>query len=216
MGYSPGAAYYAEFATSNPSTAARQTADDLPVATANRNGVDDAEFVLVVTLIGIGRYTITGTVPVGYSEGDRVWISVTATVTGQTGPVSGGDVVDWFTVDVLEGATLAAIAAVAAEISNLSGTGGGSVLVDQDYGAVNQYTYETSLALPVQDGRVRVYLTADIDAGRTGNAYLRGTTTTDAAGHWRNPLYLDPGAYTIFFDKPGIYEVTTAMLVVVA
>lgn len=133
MSYPPGAAYYAEFTTSNPSTAAAQTADSLPVATANHNGVDDATFALTVTLLDVGRYKITGTVPSAYVVGDRVWISVVATVTGAAGPVTGKGPVDDFAValawggiftDAQVGVLLRAVGAATAGdvLSNVDGT----------------------------------------------------------------------------------------------
>lgn len=82
MIYTPGQAYYKEFTTSNPTTGAAANADALPAATANRNGADDAAFVLTVANLDTGRYKITGTVPAGYVEGDVVNVTVAATVGG--------------------------------------------------------------------------------------------------------------------------------------
>src|SRR5215831_18359702 len=76
----PGSNYYAEFTTANPGTGAAQNADSLPLATATRNGTDDATFTLTVTNMATGRYKVAGTVPGGYAAGDQVQVSVTATV----------------------------------------------------------------------------------------------------------------------------------------
>lgn len=105
----PGSAYHGEFTTSNPATGATATADTLPVAVAHRNGSADAEFVLTVTLYDTGRYLVSGTVPAGYSAGDVVIISVTATVDG----VTGKGVIDTFTIDTAyTGDLIAGIAAI--------------------------------------------------------------------------------------------------------
>jgi hypothetical protein len=91
--YYPSDAYYAEFTTQRFDTGAATTSDSLPVATANRNGVDDSGFALTVAPIDAGRYKITGTVP-AYSSGDIVNISIAATVNS----VAGKGVVDTFRV----------------------------------------------------------------------------------------------------------------------
>jgi len=82
MFYAPGQAFIAQFVTTRFSTGAAYDATGTPVATATRNGTDDAAFVLTVTKLATGRYKITGTVPSGYALHDRVQISVAATVDG--------------------------------------------------------------------------------------------------------------------------------------
>lgn len=78
--YKPGDPFYAEFLTRDPSTNLLRNADATPVLTANRNGADDAAFVIAVTNPATGRYRATGTVPVGYARGDTVIVRVDATV----------------------------------------------------------------------------------------------------------------------------------------
>lgn len=95
MSRKPGDSYYTEFTTANFSTGVAQTADSLPVATANHNGTDDGAFALTVTLIDTGRYKISGTVPSSYAAGDTVIISISATVGG----VAGKGAVDSFMID---------------------------------------------------------------------------------------------------------------------
>jgi hypothetical protein len=75
-----GQSYSRLFVCSSGSGAAVD-ADSLPVATASRNSVDDAGFVLTVAKIDTGRYRITGQVP-AYSVGDLVDVSVAATIQG--------------------------------------------------------------------------------------------------------------------------------------
>lgn len=79
--YAPSASYFGEFTTSS-ATGAATDADSLPTVTANRNGTDDGTFALTATRIDTGRYKVTGTVPSGYASGDRVNLSVAATIGG--------------------------------------------------------------------------------------------------------------------------------------
>lgn len=95
MSYQASDAYVGEFCTQAFATGIATNADSLPTATANKNGTDDAAFVLTCANIDTGRYKITGTVPVGYVAGDVVNISVAATVL----TVGGKGVVDSFVVD---------------------------------------------------------------------------------------------------------------------
>lgn len=90
----PNTSYYAEFVTSDPYTKAAADADSLPAATATKNGTDDGAFSLTVTKIDTGRYKITGTVPADYAHGDRVDVSVAATVSS----IAGKAVVNSFVV----------------------------------------------------------------------------------------------------------------------
>jgi len=92
MIYKPSTPYYAEFTTTHPTTGAAQNADTLPVATATKNGVDDGTFALTVTNMDAGRYKLTGTVPAGYVAGDRVQITVAATVNSVAGKAVVGNI----------------------------------------------------------------------------------------------------------------------------
>jgi hypothetical protein len=92
----PGGSYVAEIVTSNPATGAAVNADSTPVATANRNGTDDATFTLSVTNIDTGRYKVTGTIPASYIPGDTVIVSVAATVSS----VAAKAIVEKFIVDI--------------------------------------------------------------------------------------------------------------------
>lgn len=82
MKYKPSQAYYKEFTTARFSSGAAYDATGTPVVTANKNGTDDAAFVLTAANIDTGRYKITGTVPAGYADGDIVNVTVAATVDG--------------------------------------------------------------------------------------------------------------------------------------
>jgi len=95
MIYKAGGSYYGEFTTQRFDTGNATDADSLPTATATTNGADDGSFTLTCAKIDTGRYKITGTIPVGYSIGDRVQVSVAATVNS----VAGKNVVDSFSID---------------------------------------------------------------------------------------------------------------------
>lgn len=94
MPYLPGDTYYGMFVTEYPPVGAI-TADELPVATMNRNGVDDGAVSLTVSELHTGHYKVTGTIPETYEAGDTVHVSVSADV--QTIPVV--IVVDSFVLD---------------------------------------------------------------------------------------------------------------------
>ncbi len=105
----PGDSYYGEFAVCNPATGAASAADELPVATARRNGADDVNFVLTVTSVGTGRYSVAGSVPLTYEAGDTVTISISASVN----TVSGFGVIDSIQIaEVMASDLVAPIAAI--------------------------------------------------------------------------------------------------------
>jgi hypothetical protein len=95
MSYRPGDTFYGEFTTCNAATGAAQDADGLPVATATRNGADDAAFALTVTNLDTGRYKVSGTIPATYAKGDSLQVSIAATVGG----IAGKAVIDSLVLD---------------------------------------------------------------------------------------------------------------------
>ncbi len=95
MIYKPNMNFSAQFVTQRFDTGVATDADTLPVATASKNCVDDATFVLTVTKMATGRYKITGTIPSNYVTGDTVDISVVATVNTKTGT----DIIKSFMID---------------------------------------------------------------------------------------------------------------------
>jgi hypothetical protein len=94
-----GSNYYSQFSLSNPTTGAAQNADSLPTATATRNGVADAGFVLTVVNSATGLYTVSGVIPSSYATGDWVSISASATVAG----VHATAVIETFVVTTISG-----------------------------------------------------------------------------------------------------------------
>jgi hypothetical protein len=102
--YKPGMTYYNQFCTQDQSGAATD-ADSLPAATASKNCVDDAAFVLAVAKMDTGRYSIIGTVPLSYVTDDVVEIVVNASVGG----VSGKNIISDFIVEEDSGANAVTI-----------------------------------------------------------------------------------------------------------
>jgi hypothetical protein len=112
--------YYGMFCTQRFDSGASADADSTPVATANRNGADDAGFSLTVARIDLGRYLISGVIPAGYAAGDSVQVSVAASVAG----VAAKAVVDQFQIVAVDlndpaGAGLTDLAAVKGKTDNL-------------------------------------------------------------------------------------------------
>ncbi len=134
MPYKPNDPYYAEFCTQRFDTGAATNADATPTATANRNGTDDAGFVLTVTNIDAGRYKIAGTIPNAYAAGDVVSISVAATVNS----VSGKAIVDSFVLDskrvgdLHDPSTAAIAAAVMGDVADTVGSDVVAIKVQTD------------------------------------------------------------------------------------
>lgn len=117
MGYKPGDTFVAMFTTSSPTTDEPVNADSTPVATAYRNGVADGAFALTVTNVATGLYKATGTVPMGYADGDSIQVVATATIT--TRPFQG--VVDRAVIDYADtSGTTAVLDSIAA--SQTAGT----------------------------------------------------------------------------------------------
>jgi len=103
--YKPGMAFYCLFTTQQFDSGSSSDADSLPVAIATKNGIDDVSFVLTIAKLDIGRYKISGTIPLGYTTNDVVQISVGATVGG----VSGKAVVSEFIIEEDSGANMVTI-----------------------------------------------------------------------------------------------------------
>lgn len=78
----PGDTHHAQFVTADPATGAATDADSLPVATVTRNDADDGAVPVTVTNMSPGRYRTTFVVPLTYTLGDTLHLSVAATVGG--------------------------------------------------------------------------------------------------------------------------------------
>lgn len=85
------------------------------------------------------------------------------------------------------------------------GGGDGSVVVDHDTGGADALAYKTAGGVGIDNAVIRAYLKSDYDAGNTGSAYIKATTTTDVNGRWTNQMNLDPATYTLYYFKQGSY-----------
>ena len=99
-----------------------------------------------------------------------------------------------------------------ARVSDLVGTG--SIPVDHNYGSIDNYRVVDPGGAGVQDMTISAYLESDYDAGNYGPGFLKGRTTTDVNGRWRNPIALDPAAYVLVLSKPGEYETEAVVITV--
>lgn len=164
MIYAASDTYIGQFTTSDPTSGATN-ADSLPTADAFQNGTLDAAFTLTVQNISTGSYKITGTVPVGYVTGDRVWVEVTAVVGGATWKAE----VDHFQVGTPAAETVAALMAEVYEATEtfkdyLRLTR--AVLLGPSSG---QATTSPAFA-DITNAKTRVTATADTDGNRSSVA----------------------------------------------
>src|SRR4029078_4993614 len=84
--------------------------------------------------------------------------------------------------------------------------GNGSVVVDHNYGGPDSLTVTDPSGAGIQDADIVSYLQSDYDGGQRGNGYIRGRTTTNVSGHWRNPMMLEPDLYVLLVSKPRSYS----------
>jgi hypothetical protein len=188
-----GGSYYVEFITSNPSTGAAVNADSTPVATANKNGTDDATFTLTVTNIDTGRYKAVGTIPTSYNPGDMVNVTVAATVGG----IAAKAVIDKFGID------LPVVRIGKAQTGSTSTT----IILDSGASAINNF-YNNSL----------VYLTNGTGAGqaRTITGYVGGTQVATVDRAWATTP--DNTSYFAILpgERPGVNSAGTTDVNVVS
>lgn len=83
--------------------------------------------------------------------------------------------------------------------------GDGSVSVSTDYGSTDNLKYQTSGAVPVDNARIRAFLTSDWSAGNRHDSFVKGNSMTDVNGKLEKPLFLDPASYTLVYEKQGQY-----------
>ena len=86
--------------------------------------------------------------------------------------------------------------------------------VNHDTGGADALAYRTESGAGIDNATVRAYLSSDYNVGNRGEAFVRGTTSTNALGRWRRDLRLDPGAYTLVFGVQGRYGPDTAVVTV--
>lgn len=85
--------------------------------------------------------------------------------------------------------------------------------VDHDFGVPNALTYQTRSGVGVPDATIRVFRAADWDAGRRTVALF--VSETDANGHWRLPVWVEPGLdYVITYEKANAFGPDIARITV--
>ena len=93
--------------------------------------------------------------------------------------------------------------------------GCGTVIVDQDYLGPDSLIYQPVSGCPVAGANIYVFNRADFDLYQLNiNRTLAiATSTTRVNGRWGNSVKLNPGAYTLLYEKvgefgPDVYNLT--------
>lgn len=81
--------------------------------------------------------------------------------------------------------------------------GVGLVFVDHNYGMVDNLRITDPAGAGLGGATIFAYLAEDYDQGRRAGAARKGQATTDAAGRWRNGMYLDPAEYVFAASHEG-------------
>jgi len=83
--------------------------------------------------------------------------------------------------------------------------GDGSVRVDHDYGGTDSLRImDTNDVTPIDGATLTFYFSEDYNAGNLDTAFFaRAWATTNSAGRFVTPVYLDPGVYTILVTAAG-------------
>ena len=90
-----------------------------------------------------------------------------------------------------------------------SGSGSGSVIIDQDYGGIDNYQIlRIGTGAPIEGTNLYMFTQTDWNAGNRdlrsvhdgGNC--RGQSTTGSDGRWLTPIALDPDTYIMFVSDP--------------
>jgi len=201
----PSETYRCLFTTSQFSTGALFDATGTPVATARKNGADDAAFVLTVTNLATGIYEVSGTVPAGYANRDVVQVRVTATVDA----VAAGGIVDEFMVVTQDAVDVKSeTALIKAKTDNLpadpagmaalaTAHGAGSWQSEGGAGAISQTFRIKDTDGNLVDG-AEVWVTNDA----AGLDVVAGTLHSNAGG--LVTFMLDTGNYYIWAQRAGV------------
>lgn len=103
-----------------------------------------------------------------------------------------------------------------------SGSGAGSVIVDHDYGGVDNYrVLRISTGAAIEGANLFMFTQADWNAGNRDTRSVhdggncRGFAETGSDGRWKAPMMLDPDTYILFVNDPdGEYEDSPVVVVV--
>jgi hypothetical protein len=83
-------------------------------------------------------------------------------------------------------------------------TGGGSVLVDHNYGGTDALTVMTLSNVRIDNATILAYRRDDYLAGQRTSEFVVGQTTTNVDGRWVSPIMLDVGEYTLLVYRQGV------------
>jgi hypothetical protein len=82
--------------------------------------------------------------------------------------------------------------------------GEGSIPVDHNYGGTDELRIVSAPDVGVLDANITAFLKSDYDSGNRSHQYVRGRTTTNINGRWRNTLALAPEVYVLVISKPQV------------
>lgn len=89
--------------------------------------------------------------------------------------------------------------------------GTGNTTVNHNTGGADNLAYKTSGGAGIEGAYIHAFLKTDYDAGNWSDEFIKGQTTTNAAGQWTNSMMLSSGlTYTVRFYKIGAYGPDTA------
>jgi len=89
--------------------------------------------------------------------------------------------------------------------------GTGDTTVNHNTGGADNLAYKTAEGAGIEGAYVHAFLKTDYDAGNWTDGYIKGQTTTNAAGRWTNNMMLSSSlTYTVRFYKIGAFGPDTA------
>lgn len=168
MSYEPGNTLDRVF-TTNSSTGALVNADALPTAALLHNGAVDNTVSVTVSNISTGNYLATCIIPSTYAAGDKIQLSVAATVSS----VAGGAVFESWVLNA------AGTASANALIAGATGQNTGIIASAWDATTGNPtvyslYLYDTAAHAATNDGSTGVlHKFSVVDTYVTGNLHSR-------------------------------------------
>lgn len=95
-----------------------------------------------------------------------------------------------------------------------SQVGDGCVAVNHNYTTEDELAYRDSACCGIAGATVRIFETDDYAAGRTDEYAAVASTVTMFGGQWGHTINLNPGNYTVVFEKPGLYGPDAVPIVV--
>lgn len=90
----------------------------------------------------------------------------------------------------------------------LPGSGAGAISVDHDFGGHDELAYQTATGIPIVGASILAFPQAVFTAalpGRPDSLDAVASSETVANGRWAYAMQLDPGDYTLVFQKSGYF-----------